>query len=106
MHLLVTNFGGVEQKIIAQFDALQVLGADIHLFLVSRFTPKESLALEIEKRTGINILINSPAKVKNPWARRKEKFELMTLTLSEFDPKSTIVYFRDPISGYPFSKVS
>jgi len=96
------NFGGVEQKIIAQFDALLALEAEIHLFLVSSFTPDETFALEIKKRSDVNILINSPEKITNSWARRKEKFDLVTMTLSEFNPKSTLVYFRYPIADFLF----
>lgn len=97
-----SNFGGVEQKIIAQFDALQKLGAQINLYLVSSFSPGETLACEIEKRLSVSILVNSPKKIKNPWARRKEKFELVTSTLEKFDPKHTIIYFRYPLADFLF----
>jgi len=92
------EFGGVEQKIIAQFDALIKLEVKIHLFLISKFTPGVVFAHEIERRPGVNVLVNSPEKINNPWTRRKEKFALMTLTISEFDPETTIVYLRDPLA--------
>jgi hypothetical protein len=98
------NFGGVEQKIIAQFDALHALGAEIHLFLVSSFTPGETFAFEIEKRSGVNILINSPEKIRNPLARRTEKFDIISSILTKYDPKSTLVYFRYPLADFLFLK--
>lgn len=97
-----SEFGGVEQKIVAQFDALQALGVEIHLFLISKFNPGEIFAQEIMKRPGVKILINSPAKKNIPWARRREKFDLMTLVLTEFDSKSTVVYVRDPLADFFF----
>jgi glycosyltransferase involved in cell wall biosynthesis len=93
---------GVTQKIIAQFDALSAVGADIYLFLVSSFTPGETLALEIKKRSGVNILVNSHEKIRNPWYRRKEKFDLISSVLSGNSPKNTIVYFRYPLSDIIF----
>jgi glycosyltransferase involved in cell wall biosynthesis len=98
------SFGGIEQKIIAQFDALGALGAEVHLFLISKYYPDETFAREIVKRTGVNTLVNSPAKISNPWAHRKEKFDMLTLTLQEFDPKNTIVYLRYPIADFLFLK--
>ena len=92
------NFGGVEQKIIAQFDALYAIGAKIHLFLVSSFSPGETFASEIEKRSYANILTNSSSRIRNPWIRRKEKFDLITSELSHHNPKSTIVYLRYPLA--------
>lgn len=102
--LVSSNFGGVEQKIIAQFDALQALKAKIKLFLISSYAPGESFAFEIEKRPGVTILINSPEKVKNPWARRKEKFDLISSVLLDYDPKNTIIYFRYPSSDLLFHR--
>ena len=95
-------FGGVEQKIIAQFDALKSLGADIQLFLVSSYTPEETFAFEIRKRSSVNIFINSPEKISNSWSRRKEKFDLVSTILSEYDPQETIVYFRYPLADLLF----
>lgn len=96
------NLGGVEQKIIAQFDALHALGAEIHLCLVSSSTPDETFAFEIEKRCDVNILKNSPSKLRNPWSRRQEKFDLISSLLSHYNPKSTIVYFRYPLADLLF----
>jgi glycosyltransferase involved in cell wall biosynthesis len=96
------KFGGVEQKVIAQFDALHELGSDVHLFLVSSFTPEETLAYEIEKRPDVKVLVNSPEKIRNPWSRRKEKFDLVSSILSEYNPKNTIVYFRYPLADIIF----
>jgi glycosyltransferase involved in cell wall biosynthesis len=98
------NFGGVEQKIIGQFDALHALGVEIQLFLVSSFTPGEIFAIEIEKRSGVKILINSPSKIRNPWARRKEKFDLISSVLSDYSPRRTMVYLRYPIGDMLFLK--
>ncbi len=98
------NFGGVEQKIIAQYDALYALGAKINLFLVSSFTPDETLAFEIGKRSDVHVLINSPSKIRNPWSRRKEKFDLISLLLSHYNPKSILVYFRYPLADILFLK--
>ena len=97
-----SEFSGIEQKIIAQFDALVALGVEIHMFLISKVTPSKTFASEIAERPGVNVLFNSPEKINNPWARRKEKFDLMTSALSKFDPKSSIVYFRDPLADIFF----
>lgn len=90
------DYGGVEQKIISQFDALYKLRANAYLFLVSSFPPGEKLSNEINKRSNLNILINSVEKIKNPWKRRKEKFELIEKALKAFVPDSTFVYLRYP----------
>lgn len=96
------DFNGVEQKIIAQYDALHALGVEIHLFLVSSFDPSETFAFEIKKRSSVNILVNSSAKIRNPWARRKEKFGFISSILSDYNPKNTIVYFRYPLADLIF----
>jgi glycosyltransferase involved in cell wall biosynthesis len=96
------EFGGIEQKLIAQFDALQSCGVDIHMFLISKVVSSERLVKEIVKRPDISIVFNSADRVNNPWLRRKEKFDLILVKLSDFDPKNTIVYFRDPQSDILF----
>jgi glycosyltransferase involved in cell wall biosynthesis len=97
-----SSFGGVEQKIIAQFDALQAIHKNTHLFLVSSFSPGGKFKEEIEKRVNVNTLINTASKVKNPWLRRQEKFEMITNSLKKFDAAKSIVYFRFPGADYLF----
>lgn len=92
------DFGGVEQKIMGQFDALRELNADINLILVSKFRPGSTFQTEIDKREGITVLVNSARKVRKPWSRRKEKFDLMNSVLEKSDPYNTIVYLRDPLN--------
>jgi glycosyltransferase involved in cell wall biosynthesis len=99
-----SSFGGVEQKIIAQFDALQAIHKNTHLFLVSSFSPGGVFKEEIEKRVNVNTLINTASKVTNPWLRRQEKFEMITNSLNKFDAAKSIVYFRFPGADYHFFK--
>ncbi len=96
------NFGGVEQKIISQYDALHSLGADIKLLLISTFSPGEVFLNEIEQRPGIKIIINSQENIKNPWARRKEKFDNINSFLKKYNPENTIIYFRFPLADFIF----
>lgn len=96
------EFGGIEQKLIAQFDALQSCGVNINMFLISKVVSSDRLLQETVKRPGISIVINSAEKINNPWRRRKEKFDLILSKLSDFEPKNTIIYFRDPQSDILF----
>jgi hypothetical protein len=96
------NFGGVEQKIIGQFDALTAMRASAHLYLVSSVRPGERFAREIEKRSNVHVLINSPNNTINPWTRRREKFDLISNSLSRYNPNATIVYFRYPLADILF----
>jgi hypothetical protein len=96
------DFGGVEQKIIAQYDALSYLWPKTMLYLISSSQPGISLESEIQKRTGIHILINSSKKKKNPFSRRKEKFDLIYKVLLDYNPNETICYFRYPNADFLF----
>jgi glycosyltransferase involved in cell wall biosynthesis len=92
------EFGGVEQKILGQFDAIKELNADINLILVSKFRPGSALQSEIDSRDSITVLVNSCERVRKPWSRRKEKFDLMNSVLGKFNHQNTIVYLRDPLA--------
>jgi len=96
------ELGGVEQKILGQFDAIRELNADINLILVSKFRPGSTFQSEIDRRDRITVLVNSVGKVRNPWSRRKEKFDMMNSVLEKFDPQNTIVYLRDPLADIHF----
>jgi glycosyltransferase involved in cell wall biosynthesis len=96
------NYGGVEQKIIAQFDALVKQRPNVTLYFVCSFYPKGMFVSEINKRPNVKVLVNTETKVKNPYFRRKEKFQLVSKVLKEYDPKNTIVYFRHPDSDFLF----
>jgi glycosyltransferase involved in cell wall biosynthesis len=94
------NYGGVEQKIISQFDALINQKSNVVLYLICSYPPKGIFALEIEKRTSVRVLLNALGNVKNPFFRRKEKFELISKTLKEYNPTNTIVYLRHPDADF------
>lgn len=96
------SFGGVEQKIFGQFDALRHIHPDTHLFLVSSTPPGERLAAEMGKREQVKALVNTAARTANPFARRKEKFELIGQELKGFDPDTTLIYFRYPNADFIF----
>jgi len=96
------KYGGVEQKIIAQFDALAKQRANVILYFVCSFSPKGIFAGEINKRPNIKVLVNTSGKVKNPFSRRKEKFQLISNVLKDYNPKNTIVYFRYPDPDFLF----
>lgn len=96
------SFGGVEQKIIAQYDALSYLWPKTMLYLVSTSQPGNSLESEIQKRTGIHILINSSKNKDNHFFRRKEKFDLIYKVLLDYNPNETICYLRYPNADFLF----
>jgi len=96
------SFGGVEQKIIAQYDALSLIRPNTRLYLVSTSQPGSSLETEIQKRSGIHLIINSSDKRRNPYSRRKEKFDLIYRVLLGYKPNETICYFRYPNADFLF----
>ena len=96
------NYGGVEQKVIAQFDALSALKEEVHLYLVFTANPNNLLAKEISKRKNITILINSPKQRRNPFSRRREKFQMMEEVIRNFDKQKTIIYMRYPLADFIF----
>lgn len=96
------NYGGVEQKIIAQFDALVKQRSNVVLYLICSFSPNGALALEVNKRPNIKLLVNTLSKVKNPFYRRKEKFQLISNVLKNYDPGETLIYFRYPDADFQF----
>ena len=95
-------FGGVEQKILAQHDALISLNRNVRLFLVSTLHPREKFDSEIRKRENITVLINSQTLKKNPIRRRIEKFNLIENEIRVFSPSDTIIYMRYPIADFFF----
>jgi glycosyltransferase involved in cell wall biosynthesis len=88
------HFGGVEQKIIGQFDALNNINNNTHLYFVSSSVPNEKLKSEIKARDKVHSLVNT--MVNNAFFRRKEKFEFITNELKKFSPLDTVIYFRYP----------
>ena len=98
------KYGGVEQKIIAQFDALVKQRTNVILYLVCSFSPIGIFAGEINKRPNIKVVVNTSSKVKNPFSRRKEKFQLIAKVLKDYNPQNTIVYFRYPDPDFLFLK--
>ncbi len=98
------DFGGIEQKIIGQFDSLKNLNIDLSLILICKFKLGSVFQQEIDKREGIEVLVNSSNNISNPWKRRKEKFNLISNTLKKYDPEDTIVYFRDPWADINFKR--
>lgn len=97
-----SHYGGVEQKILSQYDSMVRLGKNIQLFLVSSCQPGERLAKEIQNRQNIKSLINTPDKLRSPFSRRKEKFEMILTVLRGFNPENTVVYFRYPLADFIF----
>jgi len=98
------NFGGVEQKILAQYDELSKLKPNAVLYLVCSNAPQDTFAKEISTRPGVKILANSSTNTKNPFYRRKEKFQLISKALKNHDPENTIIYFRFPNSDFEMLK--
>ena len=98
------NYGGVEQKIISQFDALKQYRSNVFLYLLTSFPPRGAFAEQIKKRPGVHVLVNSSEKAGNPMTRRMEKFSLLTNALKRHDPGKTIIYFRHPDSDYAFCR--
>lgn len=96
------NYGGVEQKIIGQFDALVKHTSNVFLYLISSYSPKGKLADEINKRPSVKVLVNKASIVKNPLFRRKGKFQLISNALKDHNPLNTIVYLRYPNSDFIF----
>lgn len=96
------KLGGVEQKILAQFDALKAIHPATYLYLVSTFKPGLALEKEISKREGVFTLINS--EIKNPLLRRKQKFDMISRMLESYSSSDTIVYLRYPGADYFFLK--
>ena len=45
------NYGGVEQKIISQFDALKQYRSNVFLYLLTSFPPRGAFAEQIKKRS-------------------------------------------------------
>jgi glycosyltransferase involved in cell wall biosynthesis len=98
------NFGGVEQKIIAQYDELSKLKPAAVLYLVCSKNPQGTFAKEINKRPGVKVLANSATNIRNPFYRRREKFQLISKALKNHDPENTIIYFRFPNSDFEMLK--
>lgn len=96
------KLGGVEQKILAQFDALKAIHPATYLYLVSTFKPGLALEKEISKREDLIVLVNTI--VKNPLKRRKEKFDLIVNSLKNYLPHNTIIYFRYPNADFIFCR--
>jgi len=94
------HFGGVEQKIIGQFDALNNINNNTHLYFVSSSVPNEKLKSEIKARDKVQSLVNT--MVNNAFSRRKEKFEFITNELKKFSPLDTVIYFRYPNADFLF----
>ena len=95
-------FGGVEQKVISQFDALFAKNSRTYLYLVSSTAAQELFAREISKRENVKLLVNAEAKLSNPYFRRKEKFQFLTDVLRNYNADNTVIYFRYPDSDLIF----
>jgi len=92
--LVDSEIGGVEQKILGQFDALKDLGADINLLLVTNQKLSDNFFNQIEKRPGIKHLCFK-SKV-NVFQRRFKKFRFILENLEAFEPNRTCIYMRYP----------
>ncbi|EKB48611.1 hypothetical protein B879_02769 [Cecembia lonarensis LW9] len=96
------HFGGVEQKIMGQFDALVKIHPQTYLYLVSTDAPNDALNKEIHARENIYSLVNTIKK--NPFKRRREKFSMIEKELQKYSPKDTVIYFRYPNADFLFLK--
>jgi glycosyltransferase involved in cell wall biosynthesis len=96
------HFGGVEQKIIGQFDALKKINEFSNLYLVSTNQPNETLTREIDKRSDVKLLINQ--EKRNPLKRRAEKFDMIKKSIQKYDAQNSIIYFRYPGADFLFYK--
>lgn len=97
------SYGGVEQKIIAQYDALIKIKSEVFLYLVCTFKPKDEFLNEIKKRGNVFVLQNSHIAINNPIKRRKEKFQLITNILKGYNPNESLIYLRYPGADYLFN---
>lgn len=88
------SFGGVEQKIIGQFDALIEIHSQTHLYLVSTNKPKDIFLDQIHKRANIHSLTNTI--VNNPLKRRLEKFRMIEDVIKKYKVANTVIYLRYP----------
>lgn len=94
------NFGGVEQKIIGQFDALKKINEFTQLYLVATNKPNKIFLNELNKRSNISFLVNT---VKgNPLKRRSEKFYMIEKVIKKYNVDKTIIYFRYPGADFLF----
>jgi glycosyltransferase involved in cell wall biosynthesis len=101
------EIGGVEQKILGQFDALKSHGVSIHLVLVSNRPLSEVFRHQIESRPGIvHLLFNVHT---NFLQKRFKKFEFILNHLSQYKSAETTIYMRfpaaDPASYLFFKQV-
>lgn len=88
------EIGGVEQKILGQFDALQGLGTDVHLLLVSNKSLSQNFEQLIKNRPTIHhLLFNQKAGFLT---KRFKKFQFILKSLQEFNAAETTIYMRFP----------
>jgi len=97
-----SNLGGVEQKILGQFDALFRLRGSVRLCLASSLPPDERLYRELSLRPNVSLFTSSGRGVFKAYTRRKVKLDFFASKLKEYRPEDTICYFRYPGADFLF----
>lgn len=95
-----SSLGGVEQKLLGQYDALELANAPVQLLLIAHKEPNDDFKKEIEKRKKVIYLITPNAG--NLISRRINKFNIIKKHLNSFNVNDTRIYFRFP-GAEPFS---
>lgn len=92
------NLGGVEKKILQQYDSITSLGKEIHLYMISSFLPSSAMMEETKRRENVHYISNSNNALRNPIERRREKLLFAESILKSYPPEKVICYFRYPIA--------
>jgi hypothetical protein len=88
------EIGGVEQKILGQFDALKAQGIAVHLLLVTNKKLSDNFLIQVERRENVSHLLFESHT--NFIRRRFEKFQFILDNLKIFKPEKTTIYMRFP----------
>jgi hypothetical protein len=100
-----SKLGGVEQKILGQFDAIQNNEIDIQLSLYGNSSPSVDFDREIKRRNGVSYFVYQSQS--NRFKKRKDRFAIIYENLKNINSANTTLYFRFPASdsaSYNFFK--
>lgn len=102
-----SKFGGVEQKLIGQYDSLSKAISNCKMLLISNNKADENFASEINKRQ--NITYQFIENVQSSYKRRLHKQELILDYLKNENPQNSRLYIRylnaDPITYSLYKKI-
>lgn len=99
---IAPNLGGVEQKILGQFDALAKLRGSVSLCLATSYPPDQRLSKELSLRPNVTLFTSSGRGIFKAYTRRKEKLNFFAHKLREYRSDDTICYFRYPGADFLF----